>query len=266
MLALTNNDSPDQLQQTRKAIRESSKLIIVALEGCVTEEEYILLTAKCFDDIKSKVSIISVRDELKNIADSDLTKKQKDLKFTSSPLKLYEKLACFKEEKDSLYQFTKDDEFWMVFDVDMNFSTNLCSSHSTYKDDLCTALRNCEQAGFHYAISNPCFEFWLLLHFSELSDEDKSYGVSDAQPYRPRETQKYIIDRLKKVGCRISKKHLIGVDLREEHLSMAVKRAEVLHVDKSDLCPKYCVSTIYLLIKQLLSMKQAQLNNAYQQQ
>jgi hypothetical protein len=53
--------------------------------------------------------------------------------------------------------FTEDsdqfDECWAVFDVD-DF-------------DISNALKEARQREVNVAVSNPCFEYWLLLHFCE---------------------------------------------------------------------------------------------------
>lgn len=46
------------------------------------------------------------------------------------------------------------DEVWCVFDVD-EFP------------DVTAAVEVARRANIHLAISNPCFEFWLLLHFEQ---------------------------------------------------------------------------------------------------
>ncbi|HYR11651.1 MAG TPA: RloB family protein, partial [Longimicrobium sp.] len=46
------------------------------------------------------------------------------------------------------------DEVWCVFDVDEH-------------QRLEAALAEAERGGIHVAVSNPCFELWLLLHFVE---------------------------------------------------------------------------------------------------
>lgn len=45
------------------------------------------------------------------------------------------------------------DEKWMVVDVDK------------YEPQLSRAAQKCIDAGINLAVSNPCFEFWLLLHY-----------------------------------------------------------------------------------------------------
>jgi len=50
----------------------------------------------------------------------------------------------------------KYDEVWCVFDVDEH-------------PDLAAAKDQARANGLHVAISNPCFELWLLLHFQDQS-------------------------------------------------------------------------------------------------
>lgn len=47
------------------------------------------------------------------------------------------------------------DEFWCVFDADVA------------KEKLPRAIERALRNGIKLAISNPCFELWLLLHFEE---------------------------------------------------------------------------------------------------
>jgi hypothetical protein len=59
------------------------------------------------------------------------------------------------------------DEFWCVFDVE--WPTN----HPDLKD----AVERARQGGIELAISNPCFELWLILHFQDharWSDNDEA--------------------------------------------------------------------------------------------
>lgn len=58
-----------------------------------------------------------------------------------------------------LWQGDRDgfDQVWCVFDVD------------EFGQDVATAVMRAEQAGVSVAVSNPCFEFWLLLHVKDHS-------------------------------------------------------------------------------------------------
>ena len=66
------------------------------------------------------------------------------------------------------------DEFWVMLDTDHHVKgTNL--------KNLLPALQQARQLGFELAISNPCFELWLLLHHEEVTAGtvfDKSADVT----------------------------------------------------------------------------------------
>ena len=62
MAVLKMSDS--LLQFTRKSRHISDKIIFISCEGGVTEEEYFGLICELFSDIKSKIQIISVREDL----------------------------------------------------------------------------------------------------------------------------------------------------------------------------------------------------------
>ena len=93
------------------------------------------------------------------------------------PKHLVERINQFKAEKDDIYQFEKypEDEFWILTDVDQNWSNQVIDPQNgkTYKDEWDDAIAACEEKGYHYAISNPFFEIWLLLHHDQPSEEDK---------------------------------------------------------------------------------------------
>jgi len=62
-------------------------------------------------------------------------------------------------EKEPLQE---GDEIWMVVDVDK------------YEPHLSKAAQECMDAGIGLAVSNPCFEFWLLLHYQDPDDQLQS--------------------------------------------------------------------------------------------
>ena len=78
----------------------------------------------------------------------------------SAPKHVFNKLR--KEAREE-YNFGKDDELWMVIDTDRwkNIPEII---------NLCEAVEN-----MYVAVSNPCFEFWLLLHiykYEDLTEEE----------------------------------------------------------------------------------------------
>jgi hypothetical protein len=58
------------------------------------------------------------------------------------------------------YEIGERDEFWLVLDCDHWVN-------SGHIKNLIQVIRECRQKGIRIALSNPCFELWLLLHFAE---------------------------------------------------------------------------------------------------
>lgn len=53
----------------------------------------------------------------------------------------------------------KTDSVWLVLDRD-----------TWGEPELKLVCQTCQAKGFHLVVSNPCFEYWLLLHFEKGSD------------------------------------------------------------------------------------------------
>jgi len=66
-----------------------------------------------------------------------------------------EKKAAEKQARQTRDPNTKIDELWCAFDVD---------EHLMIKE----ARQQAEDNGIHLAVSNPCIELWLLIHFTDL--------------------------------------------------------------------------------------------------
>ena len=91
-------------------------------------------------------------------------------------------------------------------------------------------LNKCREKGYGYAISNPFFEIWLLLHHSEITDEDKKYGVTNEQSYEPTDHFK---ERLAALGVPLVKKkrkHIVKEDYDREKIKVAIERGKKITV------------------------------------
>lgn len=78
-------------------------------------------------------------------------------------------------------------------------------------------LETCREKGFGFYVSNPCFEFWLLLHFDEVFDLDRDKLLENPQATAKR---RYTEHELRKLLPEYSK---------EEYKSIKL----VLNVDKA---------------------------------
>ncbi|GAA2431351.1 RloB family protein [Streptomyces glaucus] len=96
-------------------------------------------------------------------------------------------------------RFTAYDEVWCVMDVEA----------PTPHPDLERALREARDHGIKVALSNPCFELWLLLHFQEV----RKYNTSEA-------AQK-LLEKHEACGYRTDRKHLDYEPFRLAHPAAA---------------------------------------------
>jgi len=128
----------------RPSGKRDAKLFVVATEGTETERQYFegLLTDKYFPNPKVHLVVLNRLDT------------------ASSPDRVIKLLNEFRKE----YSLTKFDEIWMVIDRDKQSWTNQMISNIA-------AL--CYQKKYNLAISNPCFELWLLLHIKNINEYSK---------------------------------------------------------------------------------------------
>ncbi|MEU9712565.1 RloB family protein [Streptomyces sp. NPDC047967] len=100
---------------------------------------------------------------------------------------------------------TAYDEVWCVIDVEA----------PRPHDGLDSALELARQHGIEVALTNPCFELWIMLHFHDVT----GYRTSD-------QAQKEL-ERLGGCGYATSRKHLVYDTLRDG-FEQARNRAEML--------------------------------------
>jgi hypothetical protein len=119
----------------RVASRPERKTVLVFCEGEASEPDY-LNALKRLPEVRTNTAINLVIDPSPGL-----------------PLELVEKAAARKRAD------TEIDECWCVFDVEW-------PKHHPHLD---RALRTAAAEGVGVAISNPCFELWLILHFQNHS-------------------------------------------------------------------------------------------------
>jgi hypothetical protein len=203
---------------------EREKIFVLAFEGNITEEKY-------FSEFKYSNKF---NDELIYL---HLLKRGAD-DTNSAPNHVFSKLK--KEAKDE-FNFKKGDELWMIIDTDRWKSIpNIIKA--------CNDLEN-----MFVAVSNPCFEFWLLLH------------IKDVQEYNEEELE--LLFRNKKIGNRnyIETKiiEIAGsynkTNLKTEdffpNIDTAVLRAKNLDQPQEEY-PTKLGSHIYKLIEKLKKVEQ----------
>lgn len=124
--------------------REPERVIIISCEGSNTEPEY-------FETIKEKLSdYISVLLQIKIVPKEA---------GASEPKDIIRNLENYIGEQ---YDYKSDyDEMWVVWDRE---------KVEGRKAKILKILPECKAKNYNIAITNPLFEFWLLLHVVNISE------------------------------------------------------------------------------------------------
>lgn len=128
----------------KEGFLQAEKLFILACEGTVTEPKYFerLRHSEWFNH--------------SGLVETIVLKKPKN--HGNDPVALKNLLKKVKRD----YRFKKTDEFWLVVDRD--------HWEEIHKISFDVIVRDFEREGnFFLALSNPCFELWLILHYLDIS-------------------------------------------------------------------------------------------------
>lgn len=244
MPVLTNRQETSLKRTVRPT---SNKIIFISCEGQVTEETYFSMISDIFDGVKSKIRFISVMEEAVNTPPNMRTPEQQRELSKSMPWQLVEKIDKFKEQESAVYDFEHhpEDEFWIIADVDDHTNADNIIKWNQM-------LIDCNDKNYGYAISNPFFEVWLLLHHLEPNEEDNKYAVTDQHEY---EKTSHFKERLREDahaglidGKGINKNHY---DISK--IKKAINQAELLH-NKTEQWPHNLGSTVYLLLNKIVEI------------
>lgn len=188
----------------RKTNVRDSRLIVIATEGEKTEKQYF---ENLFDSPAIQVRILETKPDDK-----------------SAPRYVLERLAAYQDACD----LKGDDELWLMTDVDR-----------WEVKELKAVCRVARQKGILIAISNPCFELWLRLHFAEVEHADTNCKALKA--------------RLKQ---ELGSYNWSNLDLSlytSENIALAIRRAKALDQDLAVPWPTFPGTHIYKLAERLLN-------------
>ncbi len=226
----------------------SGKIIFISCEGQVTEEEYFEMISEMFHGVKSKIRFVSVMEEAVKTRKDDRTHEQISDLGKSSPKQLVEKIDRFRKREAATYEFDKhpEDEFWIIADVDDHTSPHNIEAWNNTLDE-------CDRKNYKYAISNPFFEVWLLLHHTDVNHDDYRYAVTRTHQY---ERTAHFRKRLKNDAKAplVRKKHIVHTDYSIEKVKKAIDRAKDLRGRKKERWPHNLGSTVYILIDKIVEI------------
>ncbi|SFD54171.1 RloB-like protein [Chitinophaga sp. CF118] len=207
---------------TRKGFnRDTQKLFVIAAEGTETEIKY-------FEEFKSpqwyhnKAVFI---EPLRRIDNS------------SSPSRVLRQLKEFKKE----YRLKDGDELWMIIDRD---------KQSWKISEISDVAQKCQQAKFGFAMSNPAFEFWLLLHITALTDYSEDTKREFLDNRKTGDRTRVEMELLHLLGS--FNKSNINTNHFLPHLNLAIQRAEEQDNNAGERWPNQLGSHVYKLIRKLL--------------
>lgn len=121
-----------KLDRENGIVRDAS-LIVIASEDTHAVKQYF----QRFHTTKVQVEILPTEDG------------------RSSPVAVIQRL----DEYAAKYQLSTTDELWACIDLDH-------WAGGGHLANLATVMALCRQKGYRLAISSPCFELWIYLHFS----------------------------------------------------------------------------------------------------
>lgn len=126
--------------------QEPERVIIISCEGSNTEPEY-------FETIKEKLSeYISVLLEIKIVPKEAGASEPKDV------------ICNLDEYIIEKYDYKSDyDEMWVIWDRE---------KVEDRKKAIIEMLPVCKEKNYNIAMTNPLFEFWLLLHIVDITEYD----------------------------------------------------------------------------------------------
>ncbi len=203
----------------RKSGFREFKLIVIATEGTHTEKQYFEAMASPEHYFNPRVHI-EVLDRLTE---------------ASSPKHVLELLNAFKSE----YALGKEDELWMVIDLDR-----------WHNRELSSVAARCVQKNYKLAVSNPCFEFWLLLHFKSLDDYTDAELVEMAANRRVTKERTWLDKELVNVLGSYNKSAIEPARFLP-FVDQAIIRAKVLDVSPEHRWPNTLGSRVYLLAESI---------------
>jgi hypothetical protein len=132
------------------------------------------------------------------------------------------------------FDIGEGDEFWFVSDCDHWIKAG-------HIKNLVRVIQECRQKGIQVALSNPCFELWLLLHFVDFPPGD---AITCAE----------VENLIRKAVGSYDKTRIFNLPIDHESVISAVKRAAG-NIPPSSEIPDRPHTGVHRIIQQLLDRR-----------
>lgn len=213
------------MRERREAFRDA-RLIVIASEGKDTERIYFTALAKEYTNPRVHVHILERSENEQN---------------NSSPEHVLKQLNDYKSQ----YELEADDELWLVVDRDQ------------WEDKMLSrvATECALEVSMHMALSNPCFELWLLLHLEDaasLTPEEHTLWMENRR--KSKNADPYLKVRLRQ---KMGTYHESSYDALTliAHIEDAIERARALDKTPTDRWPQTLGTRVYLLAESVMNRK-----------
>ena len=147
----------------------------------------------------------------------------------SSPQAILASARVLKKDPD----FQDFDEFWLLLDTDHWFERNHIAN-------CMTVISEAKSEGFQVAVSNPCFDLWLLLHHD------------DVPPDRPFENCQSLEQRFRELKGKFNKTKLELEHFNVDLALVAIDRGKRLTPDTINFRPKNPGTQVWALVERAL--------------
>ena len=210
------------MRERREAFRDA-RLIVIASEGKDTERIYFKALAKEYTNPRVHVHILE---------------RSVDEQNNSSPEYVLKQLNDYKSQ----YELEADDELWLVVDKDRWTEAMLSR----------VATECSQEVAMHMALSNPCFELWLLLHIEDstsLTPEEQKRWMENRR--KSKNADPYLKVRLRQ---KLGSYHESSYDALAliAHVEDAIERARALDKNPTDRWPQTLGTRVYLLAESVM--------------
>lgn len=211
------------MRERREAFRDA-RLIVIASEGKDTERIYFKALAKEYTNPRVHVHILERSEAEQN---------------NSSPEHVLEQLNDYKSQ----YELEADDELWLVVDKDRWTEAMLSR----------VAAECSQEVAMHMALSNPCFELWLLLHIEDsalLTPEEQKQWIENRR--KSKNDDPYLKVRLRQ---KMGSYHESSYDALAliAHVEDAIERARALDKNPNERWPQTLGTRVYLLAESVMN-------------
>ena len=211
------------MRERREAFRDA-RLIVIASEGKDTERIYFKALAKEYTNPRVHVHILERSEAEQN---------------NSSPDHVLKQLNDYKSQ----YELEADDELWLVVDKDRWTEAMLS----------CVATECSQEVAMHMALSNPCFELWLLLHIEDsalLTPEEQKQWIENRR--KSKNGDPYLKVQLRQ---KMGSYHESSYDALAliAHVEDAIERARALDKNPNDRWPQTLGTRVYLLAESVMN-------------